>query len=134
MDCEYPTLLQSFPSRLLSKPRYTAGQFGHRIIDQNEAGGDIYQWKVILTRVEGQTSVNELSLVPKPSEMDAWLLHSRIVGEHIRASVGDLGYNKWRTEQDTQMREKEAWIRERALKDDFQRYRAVLRATKGNLA
>jgi hypothetical protein len=40
--------------------------------------------------------MNDIIVAPAPSQLDDWVLYNRIVGEHIRARQGDMGYSEWR--------------------------------------
>jgi hypothetical protein len=59
--------------------------------------------------------------------MDDWTLYIRIVGEHIRASQGDVAYSEWREFLDMQNRAKEEYIQKKALEASFPRYKLATR-------
>jgi hypothetical protein len=123
MDCKLP--LRKFESSsLLTRQRHVVKHYGHRLVDQHQ---NIYECKLILERLTGQNSTNEVLHYPTPSKLDDWALYNRIIGQHIRARQGDVAYSEWRQFQDAQKIEKEEYIQSKALEASFPRYKVLSR-------
>ncbi|PMD43587.1 hypothetical protein L207DRAFT_564238 [Hyaloscypha variabilis F] len=99
-------------------------QYGHKLADSNH---DIYKCRLVLERVPGQKSMNDIIVAPAPSQLDDWVLYNRIVGEHIRARQGDMGYSEWREYVESQNMAKEEHIQKKELEASFPRHKLVAR-------
>ncbi len=81
----------------------------------------------MLERVPGQKSINDIIAAPAPSQLDDWALYNRIVGEHIRARQGDMGYSEWREYMESQNMAKEEHIQKNEVEASFPRHNLVAR-------
>jgi hypothetical protein len=109
---------------LLTRERHVVKQYGHKLVDENK---NIYQCRLILERLTGQKSINEVLHYPTPSQLDDWTLYNRIIGENIRARQGDVAYSEWRQFQEAQTFEKEEYIQNKALEASLPRYKVLAR-------
>ena len=71
--------------------------------------------------------MNDIIVAPAPSHLDDWVLDNRIVGEHIRARQGDMGYSEWREYVESQNMAKEEHIQKKELEASFPRHKLVAR-------
>lgn len=96
-----------FYSQALTTCRYILRQYGQK---RNERSG-IYRLSLTLERVEGQTPMHELTIIPHPSQIDEWRLYEKHQGEIIRARYGEATFREWKTS-----RAKETMDREEATR------------------
>jgi len=122
MDCRL--ISRVFEALMLIRCRYVIRQYGHKLVDPNQ---DIYKCRLVLERVTGQKSINDIIVTPTPSQLDDWALYNRIVGEHIRACQGDFAYSEWRIFLERQIVAKEEHIQKKELEASFPRHKLVSR-------
>lgn len=67
---------------------YTIRQYGHKRNPKNR----LHRIIVTLERVAGQPSMADLAKVPRPSQMDDWVLFERYEGEMIRQNHGEQSF------------------------------------------
>ena len=108
----------------LTKQRYIVKQYGHKLVN---AKNNIYQCRLILERLSGQKLIKDIVLLPTPSQIDAWALYIRIIGDHIRARQGDAAFSEWRELLDRETIDKEEFLQKKALEASFPRYKVVKR-------
>lgn len=68
-----------------------------------------YGVKLIMDRLPNQKSVNELRLVPVPSQVDDWLLQVKVMGDDIRLREGKEEYDKWKDGETKEAEERRLW-------------------------
>ncbi|KAE9374716.1 hypothetical protein N431DRAFT_405640 [Stipitochalara longipes BDJ] len=103
---------------------YVIRQYGHKLVESHH---NIYKCRLVLERVTGQKSINDIIVTPTPSQLDDWALYTRIVGEHIRATQGDVAYSEWREYLEIQNMAKEEYIQKQELEVSFPRHKLVAR-------
>lgn len=59
--------------------------------------------------------------------MDAWALYIRIIGDHIRARQGDVGFSEWKELLDRETMDKEEFLQQKALEASSPRYKVLKR-------
>ena len=121
MDCRL--ILGVIEAHTLTRRRYAIRQYGHKLVDPNQ---DVYKCRLVLERVTGQRSINDIIVAPLPSQLDDWALYNRIVGEHIRARQGDVAYSEWMFLEGQTMA-KEEHIQRKELEASFPRHKLVAR-------
>ena len=72
--------------------RYRICQYGLR----RDQKTDLYRVAIALERELGQTHIDDLVKIPRPSQMDDWELFERYEGEMIRRHRGYKGFLEWK--------------------------------------
>ncbi|KAL6910642.1 hypothetical protein GGI43DRAFT_427205 [Trichoderma evansii] len=104
-DCK---TLSGLESNLQFKPgQYTIRQYGHKQNPQNR----LHRIIVTLERVAGQPSMADLAKVPRPSQMDDWLLFEKLEGEMIRQNHGEQSFLDWKLMKAQERMEQRQWRR-----------------------
>lgn len=71
---------------------YVLRQYGHK---QNQ-NTQLHTITLLLERVKGQKSIEELASVPTPSQMDNWTLFEKHEGDLIKKVRGLEAFREWR--------------------------------------
>lgn len=72
--------------------------------------------RLILDRVPGQTHIDEILHIPRPSQLDDWSLYEKLEREHIKQTEGDARLTDWIIRRDKERIERGHWRRSRAFK------------------
>jgi len=104
--------------------RYTIKKYGQKF--QFDKG--LYRLELTLERLPEQPSMKELQRVPRPSQVDDWLLYHQLEGEKIRQSRGDAGYHDWKMQRSRERAERELWRRSRLFAESLTKEKDVVRA------
>lgn len=74
---------------------YILRQYGHK---QNQ-NAQLHTINLLLERVKGQRSIEELTSVPTPSQMDNWALFEKYEGDLIKKVHGVEAFREWRVKK-----------------------------------
>lgn len=75
--------------------RYILRQYGHK---QNQ-NTQLHTITLLLERVKGQRSIEELASVPTPSQMDNWALFEKHEGDLVKKVHGVEDFREWRVKK-----------------------------------
>ncbi|KAI9049213.1 hypothetical protein LZ554_007060 [Drepanopeziza brunnea f. sp. 'monogermtubi'] len=98
--------------------------FSHRLLDQNQ---NTYRYSLMLERVPGQVSFNAVLQVPKPSQLDDWVLFGELLSRDYRERHGDEAFGRWKEFEEEQRTEKEQFLKAKALREEMNKYTMVER-------
>ncbi|KAI3401275.1 hypothetical protein diail_11981 [Diaporthe ilicicola] len=80
---------------------------------------DTYTMRLILERTPGQTPMNEILRIPKPSQLDDWGLYEKLRKERIKQTEGDARLTEWMIRRDKEKIERDHWRRSRAFRSEI---------------
>jgi len=63
--------------------------------------------EVTLERVDGQTSMERIKQIPRPSQLDDWHFYERLEAEKIQQREGAIAYSEWARKKETQKAERD---------------------------
>lgn len=106
----------------LIRDRYKIVQYGHKLNEDIE----MYRLALVLERVPGQTTMEDLKAVPKPSQLDDWRLHERLEGEKLKSTVGRRNFLAWKTKKMKDKLEHEQWLVSVGLRIGYPHWRGSL--------
>ncbi|PQK12119.1 hypothetical protein BB8028_0003g07370 [Beauveria bassiana] len=86
---------------------YIIRQYGHKL--QEETG--IHRVVITLERVLGQKPMEELVQVPRPSQMDEWLIFEKYEGEMVKKRQGNEAFTEWKVEKAQEKADHSEWER-----------------------
>lgn len=75
--------------------------------------------RFILERVPGQTPMDEILHIPRPSQLDDWILYEKLERERIKQTEGDARLTEWMIRRDKERIERGHWRRSRAFKSEW---------------
>lgn len=75
--------------------------------------------RFILERVPGQTPIDEILHIPRPSQLDDWTLYEKLERERIKQTEGDARLTEWMIRRDKERIERGHWRRSRAFKSEM---------------
>jgi hypothetical protein len=75
----------------LTSHRYKIGPVSFK----HDVDKDIHRMELWLNRVGGQTPMELVRRVPKPSQLDDWCLYEEYEGEMMKAKYGDTASKEW---------------------------------------
>ncbi|PON28036.1 hypothetical protein TGAM01_v203173 [Trichoderma gamsii] len=102
------TTLSGLESNLQFRPgQYTIRQYGHKQNPKNR----LHRIIVTLERIAGQPSMADLAKVPRPSQMDDWVLFEKFEGEMIRQNHGEQSFLDWKVMKAQERMEQQQWRR-----------------------
>ncbi|KAK7717636.1 hypothetical protein SLS64_003131 [Diaporthe eres] len=80
---------------------------------------EMYTMRLILERVPGQTPIDEILHIPRPSQLDDWILYEKLERERIKQTEGDARLTEWIIRRDKERIERGHWRRSRAFKSEM---------------
>ncbi|KAK1245059.1 hypothetical protein MKX08_004688 [Trichoderma sp. CBMAI-0020] len=86
---------------------YTIRQYGHKQNPNNQ----LHRIVVTLERVAAQSSMTNLAKVPRPSQMDDWVLFEKFEGEMVRQNHGEQSFLDWKVMKAQERMEQRQWRR-----------------------
>lgn len=75
--------------------------------------------RLTLERVPGQTPMDEILHIPRPSQLDEWGLYEKLERERIKQTEGDARLTEWIIRRDEERIERGHWRRSRAFKSEM---------------
>lgn len=75
--------------------------------------------RLTLQRVAGQTPIDEISHIPRPSQLDDWRLYEKLERERIKQTEGDARLTDWIIRRDEERIKRAHWRRSRAFKSEM---------------
>ncbi|KAM3514653.1 hypothetical protein MY11210_001759 [Beauveria gryllotalpidicola] len=87
--------------------QYIIRQYGHRL--QAETG--LHRVVITLERVPGQKPMEEIVQVPRPSQMDEWLIFEKFEGEMVKKRQGNEAFTEWKVEKAQEKADHSEWER-----------------------
>jgi len=63
--------------------------------------------ELTMERVGGQTNLESIKNVPKPSQLDDWITYERVEAEMIQQIEGAAAYGEWTKKKATQQTDKD---------------------------
>lgn len=75
--------------------------------------------RLILERMPGQTPMDEILHIPRPSQLDDWSLYEKLERERIKQTEGDARLTEWMIRRDKERIERGHWRRSRAFKSEM---------------
>lgn len=77
----------------------------------------MYRLELTLEHVPGQKkSLEEIKLVPRPSQLDDWNLYEKLEGDKIKLLQGDSRYLEWKLRRQEEKINREDWRRARLFR------------------
>lgn len=107
---------------------YLLRQYGQKLINEDE---NVYCCTLILDRVPGQKSFNDVLRVPYPSQMDDWKYYCEMVSASWTRKGKGPGYSKWFEDHEQQQKEKQEWVTNKKIKDGLQKFNIIPRRLSG---
>lgn len=96
--------VSQFDAWLTSLPhRYTIRKYRLKLDEQT----DIWNVEIVLDRVHGQRPFDNISTIPKPSQLDDWHLYELVEGEKIKQKHGDQVYLDWTMKKEVEKVDRE---------------------------
>ncbi|KXH34510.1 hypothetical protein CSIM01_00421, partial [Colletotrichum simmondsii] len=86
---------------------YTIRQYGNKL----DAATDKYRLELLLERVDGQKSLDEVQQVPLPSQLDDWHAFKKVEAEMVRQRKGDDGLLDFKMRKEEERIDREHWRR-----------------------
>ena len=65
--------------------------------------------EVTLKRLDGQTAMEQMKRIPKPSQLDDWNFYEKIEAEEVKNIEGDAAFVEWIRKKEAQKTERENW-------------------------
>lgn len=75
--------------------------------------------RLTLERVVGQTPIDEILHIPRPSQLDDWRLYEKLEKGRIKQTEGDARLTDWIIRRDKERIERAHWRRSRAFKSEM---------------
>lgn len=75
--------------------------------------------RLILERVQGQTPIDEILHIPRPSQLDDWGQYEKLERARIKQTEGDAKLTEWIIRRDKERIERAHWRRSRAFKSEM---------------
>ncbi|KXH67619.1 hypothetical protein CSAL01_12272 [Colletotrichum salicis] len=86
---------------------YTIRQYGNKL----DPATDKYRLELLLERVDGQKSLDEVQQVPLPSQLDDWHAFKKVEAETVRQRKGDNGLLDFKMRKEEERIDREHWRR-----------------------
>lgn len=80
---------------------------------------DLYCMRLTLERLPGQTPIDEILHIPRPSQLDDWSLYEKLERERIKQTEGEARLTEWIIGRDKERIERGHWRRSRAFKSEM---------------
>ncbi|KAI0481470.1 PUA-like domain-containing protein [Xylaria cf. heliscus] len=78
-----------------------------------------YRLELTLERAADQRPFEEISKVPKPSQLDDWALYEKLEGDKVRLLEGESSYLEWKLKRQEERVDREDWQRARLFRASF---------------
>lgn len=75
--------------------------------------------RLILDRLPGQTPIDEILHIPRPSQLDDWSLYEKLERERIKQTEGEARLTDWIIKRDKERIERGHWRRSRVFKSEM---------------
>lgn len=72
---------------------------------------EVYTLRLTLERLPRQRSMDEILLIPKPSQLDDWILYEELERDRIRQTQGLVKFDDWTIARDLERLERDQWRR-----------------------
>jgi hypothetical protein len=69
--------------------------------------------RIVLDRLPGQTPMDEILHIPRPSQLDDWSLYEKLERERIKQTEGEAILTEWIIRRDVERVERDHWRRSR---------------------
>ncbi|KAL7946309.1 PUA-like domain-containing protein [Trichoderma barbatum] len=86
---------------------YIIRQYSHKQNMQTR----LHRTVITLERISGQPNMTDLAKVPRPSQMDDWVLFEKFEGEMIRQHHGEQSFLEWKLMKAQERMEQRQWRR-----------------------
>ncbi|KAF3770145.1 hypothetical protein M406DRAFT_245904 [Cryphonectria parasitica EP155] len=77
---------------------------------------EVYTLRLTLERLPGQTPMEKITTIPKPSQLDEWLLYEQLERDHIRQTEGQIKLDDWTIARNVERIERDEWRRSREFR------------------
>ncbi|RYP56892.1 hypothetical protein DL771_011534 [Monosporascus sp. 5C6A] len=94
---------------------YIIKQYGTRL----DSKTNTHRLELTLERVADQKPIEDITGIPKPSQLDDWKLFEKLEGGKIRLTQGEASYLEWKLSRQREMVEREEWRRSRLFRSSF---------------
>lgn len=74
---------------------------------------DLYTIRLTLERLPNQIPLQEIAVIPKPSQLDDWNLYEQLECDQIRHTEGQVRFDDWTVARDVERFERDLWRRNR---------------------
>ncbi|OAA77713.1 sra-ydg [Akanthomyces lecanii RCEF 1005] len=106
---------------------YVIRQYGHKL----QADTGLHRVVITLERVPGQRPMDELLQIPRPSQMDDWIIFEKYEGEMVKKRQGNEAFTEWKVEKAQEKVDHSQWERvARMAADLMQRKEAMVQFAK----
>ncbi|KAJ6780294.1 hypothetical protein PWT90_07534 [Aphanocladium album] len=102
--------------------QYIIRQYGHKL--QPETG--LHRVIITLERVPGQKAMEELTQIPRPSQMDDWMIFERYEGEMVKKRRGNEAFTEWKVEKAQEKVDHSEWERVTRMTADLQQRKKAI--------
>lgn len=80
---------------------------------------EIYTLRLTLERLAHQKPMDEITCIPRPSQLDDWKLYEQLERARVRKTEGKTKFDEWTTGRVLERTERASWRRSRELKTDL---------------
>lgn len=113
---------------LLTSFRYVIRQYGHRLNPQTE----LHRITLSLERVPGQKAMDEVTKIPRPSQVDDWNMFERHEGDMIKRWMGTEAFGDWKATKAQDHTERSKYRRMTRVVRDLQLEKGVTTIERTN--
>ncbi|RYP68221.1 hypothetical protein DL769_005561 [Monosporascus sp. CRB-8-3] len=94
---------------------YIIKQYGTKL----DSKTNTHRLELTFERVADQKPIEDVTGIPKPSQLDDWKLFEKLEGDKIRLTQGETSYLEWKLSRQGEMVEREEWRRSRLFRSSF---------------
>lgn len=95
--------------------RYTLKQYGTKL-DMNT---NTHRLELTLERDVDQKPMDDIMIIPKPAQMDDWILFEKFEGAKIKHTQGEGSYLDWKLRREEEKHDRDEWKRSRLFRASF---------------
>jgi hypothetical protein len=89
--------------------RYIIRQYGEKL----DVNTEVHRLELTLERIAGQAPLEDIRKIPKPSQLDDWILFEKLEAEMIKQTRGNQGFLAWKVVREEDRIDRENWRRAR---------------------
>ncbi|RYP41187.1 hypothetical protein DL767_001191 [Monosporascus sp. MG133] len=94
---------------------YIIKQYGTKL----DSKTNTHRLELTLERVADQKPIEDITTIPKPSQLDDWKLFEKLEGDKIKLTQGEASYLEWKLSRQGEKVEREEWRRSRLFRSSF---------------
>ncbi|RYO90614.1 hypothetical protein DL766_008184 [Monosporascus sp. MC13-8B] len=94
---------------------YIIKQYGTKL----DSKTNTHRLELTLERLADQKPIEDITGIPKPSQLDDWKLFEKLEGDKIKSTQGEASYLEWKLSRQEEKVEREEWRRSRLFRSSF---------------